>query len=128
MLFASAADPAGVIASTLKIASFLACALVLTSFGLFARDQLNGASKNQQSEIVHGVPTSPGELPSSSHHGQPRRFIDGAAKTLLSPFDSIVRSASSWARRGGATLLALLAYGFGLGFLARYTRGRPGRL
>ncbi len=44
---------------------------------------------------------------------------------LVAPFGSIVsRSDSSWVRRGVPTLLALVIYGFGLAFLARYARGR----
>jgi hypothetical protein len=97
--------------------------LVLLSFGMFARDELAGASANQQNAIATNVPTKPAEAPTGTHHGQPRRFIDGAAKALVSPFSSIVQSSDQWVNHGIPTFFGLLVYGFGLGFLARYSRG-----
>ncbi len=103
----------------------LACsALVLISFALFARDQLAGASKHQQSELASGTSPVPGTLPAIHHVAQPRRFIDGAAHTLDSPFASIVQSDTPWVVRGVPTIFALLVYGIGLGYLARYSSGR----
>src|SRR5437016_9725076 len=107
MLVARAADLSPVVSRALMLASLGASAIVLLSFGLFARDQLSGASKHQQIEISQGYPTTPGEIPQPSHHGQPRRFIDGAAHDLMSPFDAVVSTTSAWMRRGSATLFAL---------------------
>jgi hypothetical protein len=105
------------------ITSALICSgLVLASFGLFAHDQISGASQHQVTEIASGAPTSPGVTPVNPHHAQPRRFIDGAAHTLTAPFRSLFQSSSQWAQRGFVTICALLLYGFGLGFLARYSR------
>jgi hypothetical protein len=103
----------------------IACsALVLISFALFARDQLAGASKHQQTELAAGTPVTPGTVPVVPHRaGQPRRFIDGAAKALESPFVSIVQSGSPWSLHAVPAMLALLLYGVGLGYLARYSRG-----
>jgi hypothetical protein len=102
----------------------LACsALVVASFALFARDQLAGASAHQQTELASGGPVSPGTLPSSHQVAQPRRFIDSAAKTLDSPFASIVQSDSEWVIHGVPTIFALLVYGVGIGYLARYSSG-----
>jgi hypothetical protein len=43
----------------------------------------------------------------------------------VSPFQGIVgRDDSRWVKRGVPALLALLVFGFGLGFLARFMRGR----
>lgn len=97
--------------------------LALVSFGLFARDQLAGASKHQQNELVATVPAATARV-KVHRTAQPRRFIDGAAKVLTSPFSSIVQSDSQWALHAVPTALALLVYGFGLGYLARYSRGR----
>jgi hypothetical protein len=112
-----------VINRTLKLAAFACCSLVLASFGLFALDQLAGASKHQQTELASGTPATP--PPVTAHHGrdQPRRFIDGAARTLTSPFSSIVQSGSQWVQHMVPTIFALLVYGLGLGFLARFSRG-----
>ncbi len=102
----------------------LACSfLVLASFALFARDQLAGASKHQQNELAGSATSAPGVVPPPTQHGQPRRFIDGAAHALTSPFRSIVQSDSSWVTHGLPTIFALLLYGVGLGYLARYSSG-----
>jgi hypothetical protein len=103
--------------------AFACCVLVLASFGLFARDQVSGASKHQVAEIASGAPTSPGVTPPAPQHAQPRRFIDGAASALTSPFRSLIQSSSQWVLRGFATICALLVYGLGLGYLARYSSG-----
>jgi len=97
--------------------------LLVASFALFARDQLAGASKHQQNELAVGAITSPGLVPPKTQHAQPRRFIDGAAHTLTSPFSSIVQSTSPWVTRGLPTIFALLIYGVGIGYLARYSSG-----
>lgn len=107
----------------LVLTAFACCGLVLASFTLFARDQLAGASTHQQNELVASSPVGPQPAATSSPPGQPRRFIDGAAHRLLSPFTSIVQSNSQWVRQGLPTIFALLAYGVGLGYLARYSRG-----
>jgi hypothetical protein len=97
--------------------------LVVASFVLFARDELAGASKNQQNQLAVGAATAPGVVPPATHHAQPRRFIDGAAHALTSPFRAIVQSNSGWVTHGLPTLFALLVYGVGLGYLARFSRG-----
>ncbi len=118
MLAAAPADTRSVIHRALAFLSVLSCAFVLVSFLLFARDQTASASKHQTSELVAGTGVQ-GSTGSAHKTGQPRRFIDDAAHTLTSPFDSIVRSNNPWVSRGIPTLLALLVYGPGLGFLAR---------
>ena len=98
---------------------------MLASFGLFAVDQLGGASAHQQVEIAQGAPHDPGVILPPAHRGQPRAFIDDAARTLTSPFEVLPNSPSEWVKRLIPTLLALLVYGFGLGFASRYARGLP---
>ena len=111
--------------SALRLLAIVATFFVVVSFGLFARDQFSGASQNQQAEIVAGEPHVPGVIASKTHHGQPRRFIDDAASRLENPFDGLVTSSSDWEKRGVPALLAVLVYGAGLGFVARYAHGRP---
>jgi hypothetical protein len=107
----------------LVLIAFACCGLVLASFVMFARDQLADASVHQQNELVSRQ--SGGPPGAAIRHGQPRRFVDDAARTLTSPFRSIVRSDSQWVLHAVPTVIALLAYGGGLGFLARYSRGTP---
>ena len=119
MLKRTVADTGGVIRRALVVAACACCGLVLCSFVLFARDQLAGASANQQNSLVAGS----AKAPPKQHRGQPRRFIDGAAHDLTSPFESIVQSSDSWVTHGLPTLFAMIVYGGGLGFLARYSSG-----
>lgn len=122
MLAASAADIRPVIQRILVVSSFVCCALVCISLALFARDQATGASRHQQHEVVAGIPASrPARRPKPAQ--QPRRFIDGAAHALTSPFDSIVQSDNPWVLHAVPALLALLVYGVGLRFLARWSSG-----
>lgn len=107
----------------LVLISFVCCALILSSYAMFAVDQLSGASEHQQNEIAAGVPTTPGTVQTAQQHHQPRRFIDSAAKALTSPFRSIVQSSNDWVSRTVPMVFGLLVYGVGLGFLARYSRG-----
>ena len=119
-----AADSLRVINRLLIYTSLVCCALVIASFGLFARDQVAGASKHQQSELAAGLPpTAAGAAQASTGHHQPRRFIDGAASALEAPFRSIVSTHSEWVQHIFQALFALLIYGLGLGFLARFSRG-----
>lgn len=106
----------------LVLISIVCCVLVALSFAMFARDQLAAGSKHQQNLLIASAPTPP-VVPTHQGPGQPRKFIDSAATTLTSPFASIAQSDSRWAVRGISTVAALLVYGVGIGFLARYTRG-----
>jgi hypothetical protein len=118
-----AADHRRVINRLLTYMSIACCALVIVSFGLFARDQMAGASEHQQTELAARVPaTAAGGSSSTKPHGQPRRFIDGAASALESPFKSIVATHSEWVEHIFPALFALLVYGLGLGFVARFSR------
>jgi len=108
----------------IRLAAIVLSLIVLISFGMFAVDQLRGASRHQQQELAQGQRDAPGTLPQPRRHKQPRRFIDGAAHTLLEPFSGITTSKKPWINRTVPTLIGLLLYGFGLGFLARYARGR----
>ncbi|HEY5319223.1 MAG TPA: hypothetical protein VIJ20_14640, partial [Solirubrobacteraceae bacterium] len=90
--------------------------LVLASFVMFARDQIAGAAQTQ-ANAVSTPPASQRAAPPAKQQGQPARFIDGAASKLTSPFNSIIRSGSAWIEHGVPTILALLVYGVGLGYL-----------
>ncbi len=123
MLIAPAAETGSVIPRTLRLIAAVCCGILVISFAMFARDQMAGASEHQQTEMVAGS-TSPAPVASTHRHSQPRRFIDGAAKTLTAPFDAIVKSSNPWVDQGLVTFFALIAYGVGLGFLARYATVR----
>ncbi|HEY1516187.1 MAG TPA: hypothetical protein VGF91_07195 [Solirubrobacteraceae bacterium] len=120
MLIARAAETSRVISRVLRFVSLVCCALIVMSFAMFARDQMAGASEHQQTELVAGANT-PGAPPAITHkHSQPRRFIDSAAKTLSSPFSAVVKSSNPWVDHGLPAIFALLVYGVGLCYAARF--------
>jgi hypothetical protein len=123
MLIAREVETGRVISRVLRLTAFASCALVLASFAMFARDQMAGASQHQQTALVAGAhPTATSSAPVK--HAQPRRSIDDAAKVLTTPFDEIVQSSNLWVKHGLPALFALLVYGMGLGYLARFSAAR----
>jgi hypothetical protein len=120
-----------VLEGLLRTASMVASALVLISFALFAIDETRDAAKNSAAAVA-GLDATGSSDPSASEerareraHGGAREAIDDANDLLVSPFAFVAEdSGSSWVRRGAPAALALLVYGFGLSFMARYARGR----
>lgn len=113
----------------LRLASILISVIVIVSFAFFAFDQTGSASSHQREQIASGAGASPGSQHSAgssqAHEGAVRKAIDEASSRLTSPFSAITSGATSeWAIRGAKLLLALVVYGFGLGFLARVLRVR----
>jgi hypothetical protein len=113
----------------LLICSLVCSAIVLVSFVLFAYDQTSGASKHQVASLAGGPnQTASGVVVTSEsthavvHKGQPRRFIDGAARELTAPFRAFMEGDSQWAVWLVSTALAVLVYGFGLSLVARFVR------
>ena len=102
--------------------SLVCCALIIASFAFFAVDQMSGASQ-QQAAVTAGTPIA--NKPSNPDKKQPRRFIDGAARTLTYPFHSVIHSGSQWADRLFLLVVGLAIYGVGLGYVRRYASGMP---
>ena len=115
--------------------SLLASAFIIVGFLGFAYDEVNGASKHQQQVIAgtntrQDTPIGPGYQPTlqrapDQQHNLVRREVDHVANALSSPFDGLVTSRDAWADKGIPALLALLIFGLGLGFLSRFSAGRP---
>jgi hypothetical protein len=106
--------------SALRLFAVVASLFVLLSYGLFAMDQLGGASARQTAAVETADQVA---VPKPEHtKDQPRKFIDSGAQILLRPFESLAPEGNAWAQRTLPTLLALFLYGFGLLFLARYVR------
>jgi hypothetical protein len=124
MLVRATADLTGVVSRGLIACSFVCCAFVVLSFGLFALSQASGASNHQVAQLNGGpAPAHAAHIrPAVQTPGQPRRFIDGASTALTSPFRSFIHSHSQWAVKIASSILALLLYGLGLGYLARWAK------
>ena len=118
---------------TLHLASVLICLIVIASFTVFAVNQTSSASAHQQ-QVLNNEVAKPstasasgatGASASSSHESALHEAIDEASKTFTSPFDGITAGWSSeWLIRSASLGLALVVYGFGLGYLARLIRVR----
>jgi hypothetical protein len=108
------------LAAGLRVASWIACLIVVASFGLFALNQTSSASTHQQNELT-GAETST----KPAHKGTVHKAIDEAAAELTSPFSEITAGSNSeWVVHGVGTLIALIVYGVGVGYLARVLRIR----
>jgi hypothetical protein len=119
------------IAGLLRLASVVICLIVVASFSIFAVDQAKGASSHQQEALAKGAPSNTnGEGPSksgssSAQESGAHKAVDEVSNKLTSPFSGITAgSKSRWTVHGVNLLLALIIYGFGLGFLARVLQGR----
>ncbi len=106
----------------LRLISIAICLIVIASFLVFAVQQTKGASDQQQeqlsSESSGGKPATAQTAP--AHESTVHKDLDKASNEFTSPFEGIVSaSESEWASHGVKLLLALLVYGFGLGYLLR---------
>jgi hypothetical protein len=114
-----------VIRGALGLTRLICCGLVIVSFALFAVDQAGGASRHQVAELNGNVPTQTAAATAGDANTPPlQRYVDDATNVLEAPFRSVVSSDNQWAQRGFATACALLLYGLGLGYVARYSQGR----
>jgi hypothetical protein len=102
------------------------CLVVAASFLTFAVEQTKSASGRQQEQLAAtpAESTAAIEANKTGHEGGLHKALDEAASELTSPFASVVSGSSEWATRGIKLVLALLVYGFGLGYLARVLRVR----
>lgn len=111
----------------LRLAAIAATLVLVASFGAFAVDELGGASSRNEAKLSQDLeanPSPPAERQRERDHGAVREAVDDADDVLVAPFAGIVPSDSRWVQRGVPTLIALLVWGLGLGFLSRYMRGR----
>jgi hypothetical protein len=119
--------------ATLRWLSVSLCTIVVLGFALFAVDEARGASEASQAGIAADAsgsvaapaPAASQEAARERAHGRVRETIDDAGDVVLGPFAAAAPAhGGAWAQRGIPTLLALAVYGFGLGYLARFARGR----
>ena len=115
----------------LRLLAIVLSLFVAVGFTLFALEDINRASAQAEGRIAGDYtatsPSPAGERERERRHSRPREFIDDVNDVLLAPFAGISDGATDrWERRGYPTLLALLVYGFGLGYLARWMTARGG--
>ena len=121
----------------LRYIAVLASAVLLVSFALFAIDETRSASAESRARIAEQERGSRDpealkalEAAHNRTHSRARQEIDRANDVLTRPFQGLVEtSESAWMRRGVPAGLALLLFGAGFAFLARFSKGssRPRR-
>jgi hypothetical protein len=115
--------------SVIRLIAIVMSGFVLFGFAFFATDELDRGSKTQQQALADELgsasettapiaPTPRDEKAREKAHSSVREIIDDVNDVLLGPFVDLVDSDDVWVQRGIPTLLALLLYGVGLGFLA----------
>jgi predicted PurR-regulated permease PerM len=106
----------------LRLVSIVICGIAVVYFAAFAVDQTSSASSHQQAEVNEAGALSE---PTDTTRGKPsglHEALDKVFSKLASPFSGVISSSSAWTLHIVDTLLVLLVYGFGLGFLARLLR------
>lgn len=106
------------------LASRIVCLIVIAWFVVFAVGQSKSASTSQTNEVAEATGQSR-TSEAKAHESSAKKTLNDAAQAVTSPFEGLMSSSSSaWLHHGEATLLALLVYGVGVGFLARFVRLR----
>jgi hypothetical protein len=105
----------------IRVASLVACLIVVMSFLIFATHQADGATGNQVASLGNNSLqiANAKDKPSSL-----RKTITDASNTLTSPFNGILNSQNPWPAHIIQLLIALALYGFGIGFAVRWVRMR----
>jgi hypothetical protein len=107
------------------LASRIACLIVIAAFVVFAVNQTSSASSHQQNEVTGTLGESESASKGSGHESTVHRTLDEAWSAITSPFAGVVSGSSSeWVIHLVRTILALLVYGLGVAFLARFVRLR----
>ena len=113
----------------IRLAAIVMSGFVLSGFAFFCVDELDRGSKNQQEALsrelqgINADPTPVAVTPDDERVREAknsgfREVVDDVNDVLLGPFVDLVDSDNAWVARGVPTILALLLYGIGLGFLA----------
>ena len=112
------------------MAALLTSLIVLVSFGLFATDELRTASAESRAGIAAAQASNDPQAEARLERARERRqskiheTIDDANDVLTAPFTWAAGSSPDiWVQRGVPAILALLFFGAGLAFLARYSKG-----
>jgi hypothetical protein len=114
--------------AVIRLMAIAMSGFVLFGFAFFATDELDRGSKTQQQALSSELagestfdpvaPTPADEAAREAAHSTVREIVDDANDVLLGPFVDLVDSNDVWVSRLIPTVLALLLYGVGLGFLA----------
>jgi hypothetical protein len=118
-----------VIEKPLRAVAIVASLFVIGGWIGFGMDETRSASEQTRAEIAgtraaqQVTPTPSEERARERTHSAAREMIDDVNDVLLRPFAFVTDSSpSEWLRRSVSAILALVVYGFGLAYVARFTR------
>jgi hypothetical protein len=118
-----APDAADMIKRLLLLASTLCTAVIVASFAMFAVEEANAGSTNQQNKVEavsRPDPSAATERARENKHAKARELVDDANDALTSPFDNVTSSTNIWVQRSIPAALAFLLYFVLLRVLAGY--------
>lgn len=115
--------------SLIRLVAILCSATVVLGFTLFAVDELDRGSQNQQNALASQLDAGGAEAtvispaPSEERlreesNGSLREAVDDSNDVLLGPFVKVIDSDNTWVENGVPTILGLLLYGLLLGVVA----------
>ena len=107
----------------LLLASTFCTAVIVASFAMFAVEEADAGSTNQQNKVdaVSRPDLSPGgERAREKKHAKLREMVDDANDALTKPFDDVSNSTNIWVQRSVPAALAFLLYFVLLRVLAGY--------
>ncbi len=105
------------IQAILRLASTVACGIVLAAFAMWATDEAKAGSDQQIAAVAEGggavrAGDAPAALPAAQpEHGGVRGAVEKAGDALVSPFDHVGADSGTWPAHALPALLALLTYG-----------------
>lgn len=112
------------------MAAVVTSAILLVSFGLFAINEVRTASAESRARIAATQASNDPQAAARLERQRERRqsqaheAIDDANDVLTAPFTWAAGSSPDiWVQKGIPALLALVFFGAGLSFLARYSKG-----
>jgi hypothetical protein len=120
-----------VIERLLRTTAIVLSLIIAAGFCLFAFDEFDRASSAQRDRLQgyeQSTPTAVSERQREKRNTSVREYIDDANDQLLKPFANVANGGGRWFQRGVPTVLGLLTYGFLLGYLARFAKGRGSRV
>jgi hypothetical protein len=110
--------------NVLRIASTIACGIVIAAFAMWATDEGRAGSNEQVARLSESDgnnapsgapvtnPSGPVAAPAADpEHGGVRGVVEDANDSLLAPFDHVAQDGGPWASHAFPALLALLTYG-----------------
>jgi hypothetical protein len=107
-----------------RLASLIACLIVVMAFLMFATNQAGTATNHLVNDSGLPASATPTAAKAPAKPSSVRQTVTDASNTLTSPFQNVLGSSNTWVLHTSQLVLALLIYGFGVSFVTRWLRLR----